>query len=127
MKALYRTLDLALGLLHLAIIAFCIGGWLPVELRPLHLALIILIALSWFGLGSCYGFGFCWLTDMHWRVKRRLGEISLPNSYIKYILDRLGGRTFEARSIDRGAQLVFFIAAGISLYLNLLALWAPGP
>jgi hypothetical protein len=45
---------------------------------------------SWLLLGIWFGFGYCFLTDLHWDVKRRLGETDLPNSFIQYLFDRLG-------------------------------------
>jgi len=45
--------------------------------RKANLILLLLTGLSWFGLGIFYGWGYCPLTDWHWKVLRELGETGI--------------------------------------------------
>jgi hypothetical protein len=47
-----------------------------------------------------YQLGYCFLTDWHWDVLRKLGETDLPNSYTKYLADRLTGLDWDAALVD---------------------------
>lgn len=112
-------LDVILTLAHVALIAFNLLGWIWHKTRRLHLIFIILTALSWFGLGIWYGYGYCPLTDWHWQVKRELGETDLPASFIKYAADQITGRDIHAAWIDIVTGIGFGLAAAISIFLNI--------
>lgn len=81
------TADIVLTILHIGITLFNLTGWAFKRLRRLHLISISLTLGFWVILGFFYGFGYCFLTDWHWDVKKQLGEQGLPNSFIKYYLD----------------------------------------
>lgn len=81
--------DIVLTILHIGITLFNLTGWAFKRLRRLHLISISLTLGSWVILGFFYGFGYCFLTDWHWDVKKELGEHGLPNSFIKYYLDMI--------------------------------------
>ena len=55
---------------HTAWIAFNCVGWIWRRTRPWQLATVSLTALSWFGLGVWYGWGYCPCTDWHGRSGR---------------------------------------------------------
>lgn len=121
LKAL-RAADLAFHVLHSAVILFCVTGWILPATRGWHLVLVALVGLSWFGIGLFRGFGYCLLTDLHWRVKRALGQTDLPESYVKYALDRLLARDLDPGSVDALTARGFYLAAVAGLGLNLAAL-----
>lgn len=95
-----RLLDWALLGLHGSLLIFNATGWTWKRTRRLHLATISATVASWFGLGALYGWGYCPLTDWHWRVKRALGETGLPASWVKYYLDRITGATWDPSVVD---------------------------
>ena len=68
-----------------------------------------LTMLSWFGVGLVYGIGYCPCTDWHWEVKRRLGEVGLPQSYVKYDVDAVLGSDMDPGLID---GVVTFLGMG---------------
>lgn len=114
---MYLFLDVFLLLVHLLLILFVLAGWAFPRSRRAHLALIILMIASWIGLGSCYGLGYCPLTDWHWQVKRQLGQSNLPASYIKYYLDLLTGQDWDPLVVDTAVA-----GLGLTAFsLNLLA------
>ena len=111
-------LDVLFLILHSGLVLFNLTGWIWRRTRRLHLLVIGLTVLSWFGLGLFYGWGYCPCTDWHWDVKRALGETGLPNSYVKYYLDRLSGFSWDPPVVD-GVVLVLGIGAlGVSVGLN---------
>lgn len=97
---MYLFLDFFFLIAHTALVLFAVTGWIFKRTRRFHLPLILLTWISWVGLGFFYGFGYCPCTDWHWQIKRALGEGPLPNSYIKYLLDRLTGLDWDAFVVD---------------------------
>jgi hypothetical protein len=81
-----------------------------------HRGLVLLTALSWIGLGALFGFGYCVLTDAQWAVKRALGQVELPNSFLVYAAEALGLEV-APRVVDAVAAVVFVAVSGISLGL----------
>ncbi len=85
---------------HGGFVLFLLFGWLAPPLRRAHALCVLFTALSWLGLGFFRGWGYCFLTDWHWRVLEQAGNHDLPASFIKYALDRLTGRDLDPRLVD---------------------------
>lgn len=115
---IYRFLDIFFLIFHTALTLFNLFGWIWRPLRKINLITLSLTGISWFIAGIFYGIGYCPLTDWHWKVLHKLGHYNLPDSYIKYILDRITGLDFNASFIEKMTVVMFFIAVGISLYVN---------
>jgi len=111
-------LDSFYTLLHLLIIGFNLLGWIWPATRRWHVYGVLLTAASWLVLGIWYGIGYCPITDWQWDVKTRLGERDLPNSFIKYQVDKLTGIDSNPRWIDTITAVSFGIVFFIALYLN---------
>ena len=113
-----KLLDIFLSFLHFALIGFNLFGWIFPTTRKAHLITICATAFSWFGLGIFWGWGYCPITDWEWKVKEKLGETNLPNSFIKYYADKITGKSIDAGLVD-DFTLGFFIAAIIlAIYFN---------
>ena len=115
---MYQFLDLFFLVFHTVQIVFNLTGWIWKRTRRFHLGLMALTLFSWFGLGWFYGFGYCPSTDWHWQIKEAMGETGLPNSFIKFYMDRLTGKDWDPDLLD--ASVVFFGlgALGISAWVN---------
>ncbi|MFB2118851.1 DUF2784 domain-containing protein [Parapedobacter sp. 2B3] len=111
-------LDSFYTLLHLLIIGFNLLGWIWPATRRWHLCGVLLTAASWLVLGIWYGIGYCPITDWQWEVKTRLGERNLPNSFVKYQVDKLAGADSDPGWIDAITAVSFAVAFLIALYLN---------
>lgn len=112
------TKDFLFTILHLAIIGFNLFGFIPKTTRKIHFWFTMLTLFCWSVLGICYGLGYCPITDWHWQIKEKMGEINLPDSFIKYFADGIFQTNFNADFID-GLTLGFFLGAiGISVWLN---------
>ncbi|MBL7756565.1 MAG: DUF2784 domain-containing protein [Chitinophagaceae bacterium] len=116
-----RLLDILLTLLHVGLIIFNLTGWIWKRTRRLHLITLALTASSWGVLGIWYGWGYCPLTDWHWNIKQQLGEQHLPNSFIKYCLDKITQRSWSPAVVDRITLISLLTAVAASLYVNLIA------
>ena len=115
---MYRFLDIFFVIFHTSLIFFNLFGWIWKKTRRANLYLLLLTGASWAGLGLFYGMGYCPLTDWHFGVLERLGENNLPNSYIKYLADRITGMNLNQDIVD-SLTLYFYLAAlVISLAIN---------
>ncbi len=113
-------MDYMLHMVHLSIIFLCVTGWMFEPTRTLHLVVVVLIAVSWFGLGKFFGYGYCVLTDTQWRVKRKLGQEPHAESYVKYVLDKVTGRNIDKNITDRLTLYTYAGAVILSLVVNFI-------
>jgi hypothetical protein len=113
-----KFLDYFFIVFHSIVIIVNLFGWIWKKTRKINLILLTLTGLSWGVLGIFYGMGYCPLTDWHFNILHKLGEHGLPNSYIKYFLERLTGLTFEAALIDNLTLLFFIMALVASILVN---------
>ncbi len=116
---LYHCLDLFFMIFHSALVLFNLFGWLWKKTRLANLITLGLTGASWSLLGIFYGPGYCPLTDWHFRILEYLGVYNLPNSYMKYMIQRLFHVDLPAPLVDRATLIAFLIALGLSLYFNL--------
>lgn len=112
-------LNIFLMLLHFALIGFNLSGWIWLRTRRWHLLFLLLTAASWSVLGYWYGWGYCVLTDWHWKVKTALGEQALPASFVKYYADKVFGKPVPANWIDGLTLACLLLAVLASLLVNL--------
>jgi hypothetical protein len=114
----YESLDYGLVAFHGALVLFNLTGWIWAVTRRVHLIVIGLTFLSWFGLGVIYGWGYCPCADWHWQVKHALGETDLPYSYVKYYADRLTGLDWDPLIVDAAVLGLGLLALILSLWMN---------
>ncbi len=115
MLALY---DVLFTLIHLVLIIFNLTGWAWKKTRRAHLVVLLATATSWFILGIWYGWGYCPLTDWHWKIKEKLGEVDLPDSFIKYLADKISGRDIPSAVVDMITLVCLLGALLASVYVN---------
>ncbi len=113
------ALDYLFLVLHTGLILFNLFGWAWRRTRPAHLACATLTLGSWIVLGFWYGFGYCPLTEWHWRVREGLGDSELPYSYLKFLFDRLTGLNVNARLVDAAAGASMAVVFPLSIALNI--------
>ena len=88
--------------------------------RRLHLYSVLLVLFSWIVLGFWKGFGYCFLTDWHYQVLRKMGERDLPHSYIAYLVRTLSGWLPDALLVDIVTAGCTALALAASIYLNFI-------
>jgi hypothetical protein len=114
----YRLLDIGFIVFHTAFMVFILSGWLWKRARTAHLVAVVCTAFSWGILGLWYGLGYCPCTDWHWQVREKLGDTHLPNSYVKFLLDRLTGYDWPAFWVDAVVLALFLGAAMASVVMT---------
>jgi len=113
----YFFLNLVLHIIHLSIIGFFLFAWIIPEYRGLHLILSFSIFFSWFGLGLFYGFGYCLVTDLQWKLKKESGYDPETPYYIKYIADKTTGANINSKLSNMVTTYTFFVISILSIVL----------
>jgi hypothetical protein len=117
---IWRILDIFFLVFHSSIIIFSLFGWIWKKARKLNLIILGLIGSSWLFLGMIVGvMGYCPLTDWHFSVLEKLGKTDLPNSYVKYLADRITGLDFNAHLVDQVTLYAFLAAFILSVLFNI--------
>ncbi|HMB63582.1 MAG TPA: DUF2784 domain-containing protein [Eudoraea sp.] len=104
---------------HTILILFNLFGWLYVRTRRLHLITILATFGSWGLLGAWKGWGYCFLTDWHYEVLRRLGEHEMPSSYIALLVLKMTGWLPDPELVNALTVGLAVLAFGGSLRVNL--------
>lgn len=110
--------DMFFMIFHSSWVIFNIFGWIPSKTRRLHLITVALTAFSWIVLGFWKGFGYCPFTDFHWKILKQLGRNNLPNSYMKFLVDRTFGTNVDPELTDWTTGVGFLLCASLSLIVN---------
>lgn len=105
------ALDVTFFVIHTAWIAFNCLGWIWRRTRPWQLATVSVTALSWFGLGLWFGWGYCPCTDWHFQVRERLG-FSDPPSYIQLLVREVTGIELETR-VANALAVITLVVTGL--------------
>jgi hypothetical protein len=117
---LYHILDIFFVVFHSSLVIFNLFGWIWKKTRVWNLITLLLTGASWLFLGLIVGtLGYCPLTDWHFSILAKLGVTDLPNSYMKYLADRITGLDFNAALVDKITLYTFLGALIVSLYLNI--------
>ena len=116
---MYDIRDYFFIVFHLALIIFNIFGWMWKKTRRANLILLVLTGGSWFILGLFYGIGYCPLTDWHWQVLAKLGQMPAETSYMQYLMARVIGIHFSSGLVDMATLTIYFVALSLSMSLNI--------
>jgi hypothetical protein len=113
-----KFLDILLYTIHVLVILGNTFLWIWKKTRRIHLVIILTTAFSWFVMGIWYGWGYCFLTDWEWDIKRQLGETNLPHSFVHYWVNISMGLNISASVLDALTLGVFIIALVLSIIMN---------
>jgi hypothetical protein len=114
-----HLLDILFVVFHTSLILFKMLGWIWKRTRLANLIVLLLTGGSWLFLGLIVGtLGYCPLTDWHFRILERLGKTDLPNSYMKYLIDRLTGLDIDTGLVDSVTLFGLITALVVSLIIN---------
>jgi hypothetical protein len=117
---IYHILDILFIVFHSALILFNLFGWIWRKTRIFNLVTLSLTAASWLFLGLIVGtLGYCPLTDWHFNILYKLGKTNLPDSYIKYLTDRVTGLNISASLADHVTLYCLVLALTLSLIFNI--------
>lgn len=113
-----NALDLFFLVFHTMFTLFNMTGWLWRATRRWHLATMGLTAASWFIVGIWYGWGYCFCTDWHWRVRDALGRPITSNSYIHFLISEITGANLNEGLVDMAVLAVFLPCLALTVVLN---------
>ncbi|MFZ6666239.1 DUF2784 domain-containing protein [Peijinzhouia sedimentorum] len=115
-----QFLNIFFFVFHTALILFNLFGWLFRKTRKPHFYSILLMLFSWLILGFWKGFGYCFLTDWHYQILRKLGERDLPNSYISFLVKTLTGWLPDNLLVDQVTVSLTAVVLACSVYVNFI-------
>lgn len=88
--------------------------------RIWNLLTLLLTGASWTLLGLITGtVGYCPLTDWHFRILEKLGEVNLPDSYVMYLIQRTTRIEIDSILVDKLTLYLFLAALLISVVINI--------
>ena len=103
-----------LHIAHIGLIVMVVAGWWFCETRLLSDLLIAGTLFSWYGLKRIFTkdseYGYCVITDLQWRVRKKLGLATPQNGYMKYLSDKLPGADISNDTIEKTTKYLFFIS-----------------
>jgi hypothetical protein len=105
-----QVLNIVFFVFHTSWMVFNCVGWIWKKTRPWQLVTVSLTAISWFGLGVWYGWGYCPCTDWHWQVRARLG-FDDPHSYIQLLIREVTGLELGVGTANTLAVVTLAVAA----------------
>lgn len=117
-EILLHTANIFFFVFHTVLILFNLFGWLFRKTRFLNLITLVITFLSWGVLGIWKGWGYCFLTDWHYSVLRKLGETDLPSSYIAFLVESLSGWLPDADLVNTLTVGLALLALVASIIVN---------
>ncbi|MFH2096218.1 MAG: DUF2784 domain-containing protein [Bacteroidota bacterium] len=112
-----KFFDIFFILFHSLFTVFNMLGWIWKKTRKYHLITIGLTALSWFVLGIWYGWGYCFCTDWHWKIRDMLGKPIRSHSYIHFLIKEITGADLNEKFVDYSVLVIFLLCVGLSILL----------
>jgi hypothetical protein len=103
---------------HTLWVLFICLGWMWRRTRPWQLAVVLVTAVSWFGLGAWYGWGYCPCTDWHWQVRARLGYPS-PPSYTQLLIQEITGARMGVVAANVVSLFTLITAGALGVVLTI--------
>ena len=103
---------------HTVLILFNLFAWIFPKTRKLHLYSLFITLFSWGILGFWKGFGYCFLTDWHYQILRKLGETGMPSSYIAFLIEKFTGWLPGAELVNTWTLVLTVVALICSIWVN---------
>ncbi len=114
----FQVLNYFFFVFHTLFTLFNMTGWIFPKTRKWNLVTLLLTTFSWFVLGIWYGWGYCYCTDWHWKIREHLGYHDQRRSYIHFLLLKLTGIDFNELMVERATLIVFLVSLIMSVWLN---------
>jgi len=114
-----QFLDYFFLIFHTLFTLFNMTGWIWKKTRKIHLTTIAATAFSWFIIGIWYGWGFCFCTEWHWKVRDALGRPIMSDSYIHFLIMDITGINLPQGMVDTATMGIFIACFVLTVALNL--------
>jgi hypothetical protein len=112
--------NIAFLVFHTGLIVFNVFGWMWVPTRRWNLATQLITLGSWIGMGAFKGWGYCFCTDYHWKIRREMGIADDPPTYIGFLFKQVTGSVPSDDFIFWLTVSVFSVSLVMSVVLNVL-------
>ena len=110
------VLNTSFHLLHLAVVVFCLIGWMFSGLVFWHLLLCTLVLCSWFLVGPLIGHpGYCVLTGIQEKIRKGQKREEMGN-YIHYLTKKMTGKDWSPQKLDILTQVALYTVTIISVF-----------
>jgi hypothetical protein len=116
-RIMLQFLNIFFLVFHTVWMVFNCVGWIWKKTRLWHLGTVTLTALSWFGMGYWYRWGYCICTDWHWQVRERLGY-PYDHSYSHLLILAVTGIDLSPERADIITGGIFAIVVVLTIALN---------
>ena len=117
-------LDILLTVTHTVLVVFVLTGWAFDKTRNIHFWSVAIILFAWLVIGWWVGtIGYCPLTDLHWDIRRAMGETPVSGSFIKYMLDGIFHQDFDRQSVDRLTGISMVLVVTLTAWKRLESRW----
>lgn len=117
-NSVLNLLNIFFHIMHLSIIFFFLFGWLFITTQEAHFVLAVFILASWYGLGIYFGFGYCLVTDLQWKIKKLLGQAPPTEFYVKYMIDKITGLDTNPTIINGLTTSIYFAILILSVFIK---------
>lgn len=95
---------------HIIIIFMNLFGWMHRLTRKLAFVTILITWASWIIGGIFYGWGYCFLTELHYELLNDHGITGMPSSFIEYFFHEIGISGISSMLIQSLTFLIFLIS-----------------
>lgn len=116
---MYVFLNYFFFVFHTALIFFNTFGWIFPKTRKWNLVTLLLTFGSWFIVGIWQGWGYCFCTDWHWKVRERLGFHDMSWSYNHFLIKKISGLDLSVDLVNNATVIIFFVSLSLSLFVNI--------
>ena len=116
---MYSFLNYFFFTFHSFLILFNTLGWLFKKTRFLNLITLSITFFSWFILGIWYGWGYCFCTDWHWIVRRKMGFRDMSNSYNHFLIKKITGIDLSIDLVNTVTIIIFLLSLLFSVWFNI--------
>lgn len=120
-RAFYSLANVLLHLAHLALIVLVLAGWWFCQTRLVSVLLMTATLVSWYGLKPLMAkdgdYGYCLITDIQWRLRRRIGLAAPEGGYIKFLAERFVDHELDDDLVEKVTLAAFFacvVAAAVT-------------
>ena len=114
-----QILNIFFIVFHTAVLLFNVFGWIWKKTRRWNLCVLLATFFSWLVVGLWKGIGYCLLTDLHWQVRRQLGQKILDGSFLDYLMRGIFGDVPSPDLTRLVCGVTFAIVGVSSIALNI--------
>lgn len=119
---MYEFLNILLFVVHTALMAFNMTGWIWKRTRHWHLLTVGATLFSWLVMGAWRGWGYCLCADWHFQIRRSMGIHDGVSSYLQLLVKASTGAV-----ISRPVSDVVTVGGLVLILIAMAVVWGRRP